>query len=62
MHQRGSGSEQSGSFRGGADALVTAMQDIAGWGEVTLIVHTDDGIFETPARCRVAPSATVATI
>lgn len=26
--------------------FVAAMQDIAGWGEVTLIVHTDDGIFE----------------
>ena len=25
------------------------MQDIAEWGEVTLIVHTDDGIFETTA-------------
>ncbi len=23
-----------------------AMQDIAGWGEVTLIIHTDDAIFE----------------
>jgi putative heme utilization carrier protein HutX len=34
---------------GGADAFVTAMQDIAGWGEVTLIVHTEDGIFETTA-------------
>src|ERR1700754_152786 len=26
--------------------VVPAMQDIATWGEVTLIVHTDDGIFE----------------
>jgi putative heme utilization carrier protein HutX len=34
---------------GGADAFVTAMTDIAEWGEVTLIVHTDDGIFETTA-------------
>ncbi|MET0219404.1 MAG: heme utilization cystosolic carrier protein HutX [Tardiphaga sp.] len=34
---------------GGADAFVTAMQDIATWGEVTLIVHTEDGIFETTA-------------
>jgi putative heme utilization carrier protein HutX len=34
---------------GGADAFITAMQDIAEWGEVTLIVHTDDGIFETTA-------------
>ena len=33
----------------GADTFVTAMQDIAEWGEVTLIVHTDDGIFETTA-------------
>ncbi|HEY8332542.1 MAG TPA: heme utilization cystosolic carrier protein HutX [Tardiphaga sp.] len=31
---------------GGADAFVAAMQDIATWGVVTLIVHTDDGIFE----------------
>jgi len=31
---------------GGADAFVTAMQDIATWGVVTLIVHTADGIFE----------------
>ena len=30
--------------RGGAFA--EAMQDIAQWGEVTLIVHTDDAIFE----------------
>lgn len=29
-----------------ASAFVAAMQDIATWGEVTLIVHTDDGIFE----------------
>ncbi|QUS41332.1 heme utilization cystosolic carrier protein HutX [Tardiphaga alba] len=34
---------------GGADAFVSAMTDIAEWGEVTLIVHTDDGIFETTA-------------
>ena len=34
---------------GGADAFVTVMQDIVEWGEVTLIVHTDDGIFETTA-------------
>ncbi len=27
-------------------SFVPAMQQIAGWGEVTLIVHTDDGIFE----------------
>jgi putative heme utilization carrier protein HutX len=27
-------------------AFVPAMQDIATWGEVTLIIHTDDGIFE----------------
>ncbi|MFB9263659.1 heme utilization cystosolic carrier protein HutX [Bradyrhizobium erythrophlei] len=30
----------------GAGALADAMQDIAEWGEVTLIVHTDDAIFE----------------
>lgn len=28
------------------DAFVAAMNDIAGWGDVTLIVHTDDGIIE----------------
>ena len=31
---------------GRGDAFVAAMQDIAQWGEVTLIVHTDDAIFE----------------
>ncbi|KWV52612.1 coproporphyrinogen III oxidase [Bradyrhizobium macuxiense] len=30
----------------GAGEFAAAMQDIAEWGEVTLIVHTDDGIFE----------------
>ena len=29
-----------------ASAFIDAMKDIAGWGEVTLIVHTDDGIME----------------
>jgi putative heme utilization carrier protein HutX len=29
-----------------ANAFVDAMNDIASWGEVTLIVHTDDGIME----------------
>lgn len=29
-----------------ADAFVVAMGDIATWGDVTLIVHTDDGIME----------------
>jgi len=33
------------SFAPGS-AFVAAMQDIATWGEVTLIVHTEDGIFE----------------
>ncbi len=28
------------------DGFVEAMQDIATWGDVTLIVHTDDAIFE----------------
>jgi putative heme utilization carrier protein HutX len=28
------------------DAFVAAMQEIGAWGEVTLIVHTDDGIME----------------
>jgi heme iron utilization protein len=31
---------------GGGGEFVAAMQDIAQWGEVTLIVHTDDAIFE----------------
>lgn len=31
---------------GGGDAFADVMQDIAQWGEVTLIVHTDDAIFE----------------
>ncbi|WP_210293227.1 heme utilization cystosolic carrier protein HutX [Bradyrhizobium septentrionale] len=30
----------------GAGEFAAAMQDIAEWGEVTLIVHTDDAIFE----------------
>jgi putative heme utilization carrier protein HutX len=29
-----------------ASAFIEAMNDIAAWGEVTLIVHTDDGIME----------------
>ena len=34
-------------FRIGAGGeFASAMQDIAEWGEVTLIVHTDDAIFE----------------
>lgn len=28
------------------DFFVDVMQDIARWGDVTLIIHTDDGIFE----------------
>ena len=28
------------------DAFVEAMADVAKWGDVTLIVHTDDGIME----------------
>lgn len=31
---------------GAGGDFVAAMQDIAAWGEVTLIVHTDDAIFE----------------
>ena len=31
---------------GGGGAFVAAMADIAQWGEVKLIVHTDDAIFE----------------
>jgi putative heme utilization carrier protein HutX len=30
----------------GGEHFTAAMQDIAQWGEVTLIVHTDDAIFE----------------
>ena len=29
-----------------ASAFIDAMKDIATWGEVTLIIHTDDGIME----------------
>ena len=29
-----------------ASAFIEVMKDIAAWGEVTLIVHTDDGIME----------------
>lgn len=37
-----------------SSAFVPAMQDIATWGEVTLIIHTEDGIFEVtePGRRR----------
>jgi putative heme utilization carrier protein HutX len=31
---------------GAGGEFASAMQDIAQWGEVTLIVHTDDAIFE----------------
>ncbi|MFO1107583.1 MAG: heme utilization cystosolic carrier protein HutX [Bradyrhizobium sp.] len=31
---------------GGGGEFAAAMQDIAQWGEVTFIVHTDDAIFE----------------
>ena len=31
---------------GAGNEFVAAMQDVAQWGEVTLIVHTDDAIFE----------------
>jgi len=37
----------SGMVRiGGGEAFPAVMQDIAHWGEVTLIVHTEDAIFE----------------
>ena len=42
---------------GRGDAFVAAMQDVAQWGEVTLIVHTDDAIFESPARSPPVKSA-----
>jgi putative heme utilization carrier protein HutX len=29
-----------------ADTFIAAMHDVATWGDVTLIVHTDDGIME----------------
>ena len=29
-----------------ADSFTTAMHDVATWGDVTLIIHTDDGIME----------------
>jgi putative heme utilization carrier protein HutX len=31
---------------GGGEHFAAAMQDVAQWGEVTLIVHTNDAIFE----------------
>ena len=31
---------------GSGGEFVAAMQDVAQWGEVTMIVHTDDAIFE----------------
>ena len=31
---------------GGGGEFATVMQDVATWGEVTLIVHTDDAVFE----------------
>ena len=34
------------AIRVGGGEFATAMTDIAQWGEVTLIVHTDDAIFE----------------
>jgi putative heme utilization carrier protein HutX len=37
--------EQMRKFAPGS-AFIDAMQDIGGWGDVTLIVHTDDGIME----------------
>jgi len=37
--------EQMRKFAPGG-AFIEAMQDIGGWGDVTLIVHTDDGIME----------------
>lgn len=30
----------------GGDKFIEAMNDIATWGDVTTIIHTDDGIFE----------------
>lgn len=30
----------------GADAFVDIMREVVGWGEVTVIVHTEDGIME----------------
>jgi putative heme utilization carrier protein HutX len=37
--------EQMRKFAPGT-AFIDAMQDIGSWGDVTLIVHTDDGIME----------------
>lgn len=37
--------EEMRSFAPGS-GFVEAMQDIASWGQVTLIIHTQDGIFE----------------
>ena len=30
----------------GGSAFIDVMKDVGGWGDVTLIVHTDDGIME----------------
>jgi heme iron utilization protein len=35
---------------GGGEQFAAAMADIAEWGDVTLIVHTDDAIFEFTGR------------
>lgn len=35
---------------GPGGAFVEAMVDIGSWGDVTFIVHTDDGIFEASGR------------
>ena len=39
---------------GGGEHFAVAMQDIAQWGEVTLIVHTDDAIFEFMRQSRAS--------
>ncbi len=31
---------------GKGEAFIEAMHDVAEWGDVTVIIHTDDGIFE----------------
>src|SRR5688572_17144186 len=33
-------------FASGSNLFIDAMKDIATWGDVVLIVHTDDGIWE----------------
>ena len=39
-------------------SFIDAMKDVGGWGDVTLIVHTDDGIMEFVAHVPELDTAT----